>query len=165
MTDIVKKKTDGRGLAAWHPFQALRELFRWDAFREPPPASPLPFRAYSVLDREEFSPRFDVTEQNDAYVFRADVPGVKQEDLEISTIGNRLQIRGKRDAEREERSETAYSYEREFGSFLRSFALPDSADVEHARSQLTDGVLTLVIPKRPGAQSVKIPISTSSAKS
>jgi HSP20 family protein len=87
-----------------------------------------------------------------------------KEDIEISTSGNRLQISGKRDAEKETKFDTVYSYERQYGSFVRIFTLPDGADLEHARSELKDGVLTLAIPKLPRAQARKIPI-TITAKS
>ena len=161
MTEIVKKKNDEQQLAEWHPLRAFRDLFRWDPFREMAPV----FRGFPAFERLEFSPRFDITEEKDAYLFKADVPGVKKEDLEINITGNRVQISGKRDAEKETKSETAYTYEREYGSFVRSFTLPDGADLEHAKSELKDGVLTLVIPKLPGAQAKKIPISTGAAKS
>jgi HSP20 family protein len=156
MTDIVKKQNDGQLSAEWHPLRAIRDLSRWDPFREMAPI----FQGFPAFDRLEFSPQFDVTEEKDSYLFKADVPGVKKEDLEISTTGNRLQISGKRDAEKETKSETIYTYEREYGSFVRSFTLPDGADIEHAKSELKDGVLTLVIPKLPGAQAKKIPVST-----
>jgi HSP20 family protein len=100
-----------------------------------------------------------VTENKEAFLFKADVPGVKKEDLEITASGNRVQISGKRDAEKETKSDTLYTYERQYGSFLRSFTLPEGTDLEHAKSELKDGVLTLVIPKLPGAQAKKIPIS------
>jgi HSP20 family protein len=156
MADIVKKKDNGQQPAEWHPFRAFRDLFRWDPFREMAPI----FQGFPAFDRLEFNPRFDVTEDKDSYLFKADIPGVKKEDLEISTTGNRLQISGKRDAEKETKSETVYTYEREYGSFVRSFTLPDGADLEHAKSELKDGVLTLVIPKLPGAHTKKISIST-----
>jgi HSP20 family protein len=156
MADIATKKNDGRQLAEASPLRAIRDLFRWDPFREMAPI----FRGFPAFDRTEWSPTFDVTEDKDSYLFKADVPGVKKEDLEISTTGNRLQISGKREAEKETKSETVYTFEREFGSFVRSFTLPEGADLEHAKSELKDGVLTLVIPKLSGSQAKKIPIST-----
>lgn len=161
MADIVKKKSEEQQLAQWHPLRAFRDLFRWDPFREIAPV----FRGFPAFDRVEFNPAFDITEDKDAYLFKADVPGVKKEDLEINIAGNRVQVSGKRDAEKESKSETVYTYEREYGSFVRSFTLPEGADLEHAKSELKDGVLTLVIPKLPGAQAKKIPISTDVAKS
>lgn len=139
MADIAKK--NGGQITEYDPFRAMREMLRWDPFREMAPMLPPSFRAF---ERMEWSPSFDVTENKDSYVFKADVPGVKKEDLEITTTGNRIQISGKRDTEHETKTETVYTYERQCGSFLRSFTLPDGADVDHAKTDLKDGVLTLV---------------------
>lgn len=157
MADIVKKN-GGQRLTEWNPLRVMRDWLRWDPFREMAPVFP-------ELERLEWNPSFDVTENKDAFVFKADLPGAKKDDIEISTTGNRLQISGKREAEKETKSETIYTYERQYGSFVRSFTLPEGADLEHAKSELKDGVLTLVVPKLPGAQAKKIPISTAGAKS
>jgi len=152
MADIVKKSTGAT--SEWRPMRAMRDLFRWDPFREMSPF------AASPEEVATFSPSFEVTENKDAYLFKADVPGINKENLEITTTGNRLQISGKRDQDNEIRTDTIYTYERQYGSFCRSFTLPEGADLEHARSELKDGVLTLAVPKKPDAQSKKIAIST-----
>lgn len=151
MSDIVKKT--GNQAIEWDPLRAMREMFRWDPFREMSPLVP-------AFDRMVFNPSFDVTETKDAYEFRADVPGVKQDEIEISATGNRLTISGKRESEQESKTENAYAYERQFGSFSRSFMLPDAADVDHSRSNLENGVLTLIVPKKAVVQAKKIAIST-----
>jgi HSP20 family protein len=158
MTDIVKR--NGGQMTEWDPMRAMREMLRWDPFREMAPI----FSSLPKLEAASFSPSFEVTENKDVYLFKADVPGVKKEDLEISVTGNRLQISGKRDSEQEAKTDTVYTYERHYGSFCRSFTLPDGADLEHARSDLKDGVLTLAVPKKAHAQAKKIAI-TSGAKS
>ncbi len=155
MADIVKK--NGGQLTEWDPFRAMREMLRWDPFREM-----APFPSFKGLEELEWNPSFDVTENKDGYVFKADVPGAKREDLEISTTGNRLQISGKRESEIENKTDTVYTYERRSGTFVRSFTMPDGADVEHAKSDLKDGVLTVVIPKLAEAQTKKIPIAATS---
>lgn len=155
MADIVKKE---QPLTEWNPLRMMREMLRWDPFREMTPM-------FSAFERETFSPHFDVSESKDAYIFKADVPGVKKEDIEVSTTGNRLQITGKRESEQESKTDTFYTYERQYGSFARTFTLPDGAEMDLARSDLKDGVLTLVIPKKPGAQAKKIAISSGTSKS
>jgi HSP20 family protein len=152
MTDIVKK--NGGQVTEWDPFRAMRELMRWDPFREMAPMLP----AFAGFERPGFYPSFDVTETKEGYVFKADVPGVQAKDLEITTTGNRLQINGKRDSEHQSRTDTCYTYERQYGSFSRTFMLPEGADLAHTRSELRDGVLTLVIPKQPSVVSKKIEI-------
>lgn len=159
MADIVKK-TEGL-TTPWDPMRAMRDLLRWDPFREMAPLVP----SFPALERSGFNPSFEVTETKDGYVFKADVPGVKAEEIEIATTGNRLQISGKRESEQESKTDTVYTYERQYGSFSRSFTLPDGADLEHGKSELKDGVLTVVIPKRPGEQTKKIAVSTAAPKS
>lgn len=158
MADIVKKNAGQ--VAEWDPMRTMRELLRWDPFREM-----APFPGFKELGGASFNPSFEVTENKDGYMFKADLPGVKQEDIEISTMGNRLQISGKRDVEHETKDDTIYTYERQYGSFARSFTLPDGADVDHARTDLKDGVLTLVIPKKAGAQQPKKIAISSAPKS
>ena len=159
MTAIVKR-SPGQ-VAEWDPFRMMRDLLRWDPFREMAPAFPVAPGWEAVT----FAPSFDVTENTDAYLFKADVPGVKNEDLEITIAGNRLQIAGKRDSEHETKTDTVYAYERQYGNFTRTFTLPDGADLEAAKSELKDGVLTLVIPKKATAQAKKIAISSGAPKS
>jgi HSP20 family protein len=157
MADIVKK--NGGQMTEWDPMRAMRELMRWDPFREMIPSFP----AFAAV--ESFNPSFDVSETKDGYLFKADVPGVKLENLEITTTGNRLQISGKRESEHESKTDTMYTYERQYGSFSRSFTLPEGANLAHAKSELKDGVLTLMIPKQPGAQPKKIEIAAGGPKS
>ncbi|HWU86553.1 MAG TPA: Hsp20/alpha crystallin family protein [Kofleriaceae bacterium] len=168
MANIVKKNEEQQAVE-WSPLRAMRSMMHWDPFREMSQLTHWdPFRELSrmmPLERAEWSPHFDVTESKDAYTFKVDVPGVKKEDLEISVTGNRIQISGKREAAEETKSDTVYAYERQYGGFVRSFTLPDGADLEHAKSELKEGVLTLVIPKTAAVQPKQISISTSGAKS
>jgi HSP20 family protein len=156
MADIVKK--NGGQMTEWDPMRAMREMLRWDPFREMAPMFP-------AFEPAAFSPSFDITENKDAYLFKADMPGVKKEDIEITTTGNRLQVAGKRDSEHETKTDTVYTYERQFGSFCRAFTLPESADLAHAKSELKDGVLTLAVPKKAGSETKKIAISSEAKKS
>jgi HSP20 family protein len=158
MSDIIKK--NGGQAVEWDPMRAMRELMSWDPFREM-----APFAAFRSHGRFEWNPTFDVTENKESYLFKADVPGVKKEDLEVTISGNRVQVTGKRDSEHETKTDAVYTYERQYGSFSRSFTLPEGADLAHAKSELKDGVLTLVIPKTAAAETKKIPIATAAPKS
>jgi HSP20 family protein len=166
MANIVRRNNEQA--IEWNPLRAMREMMQWDPFREMTSLPRLdPFRELARMmpfDRMEWSPSFDIIENKDSYMFKVDVPGVKKEDLEISVNGNRVQISGKREATEETRTETVYTYERQYGSFCRGFTLPDGADLDHARSELKDGVLTLVIPKLGGTQAKKIAIASGGPK-
>ena len=105
-----------------------------------------------------FTPTFEVFERKDAYVFKGDLPGVKQEDLEITLTENRLTVAGKREAEERKEGERFYAYERTYGAFTRTFTLPEGVDSEHVAADLKDGVLSLVIPKKPEVLPKKITV-------
>jgi HSP20 family protein len=123
------------------PFALARELFAWDPYS----------RAVSA-----FSPSFDVKETAEAFVVRADLPGVEEKDVDVSVHNGVLTITGARQAEERKEGESFYLYERQFGSFSRSFALPDAADAERIDARLTGGVLELNIGKRAEAKPRKI---------
>jgi HSP20 family protein len=135
----------------WDPGSWARELLRWDPFREIVPT--MPGTDFG------FVPAFEVKENQEGYVFKADIPGVPEKDLDITRTGNRLTVSGKRDAEREEKGETFYAMERSYGSFTRAFTLPEGIDGEHIRAELREGVLTLVVPKMPESQPQKISVA------
>ena len=106
----------------------------------------------------DFVPHFDVKETKDAYVISADLPGVKDEDLNVSLNGNLLTISGTREEEHQEAGESYYAMERSHGSFARSFTMPDGVDGDSVTADLKQGVLTVRIPKKPEAQPKRIAI-------
>lgn len=138
------------------PFRFMRDMLAWEPFRDLMPA----WR----LEPPHFIPAFEVKETREAYLFRADLPGVKEEDLDIALTGNRLTIAGKRIAEEEEKNETIFVYERMYGAFTRTFTLPEGIDAEHVRAELKEGVLRVVIPKLPEVQPKKIALGAKAPK-
>jgi HSP20 family protein len=156
----VQKKNGGQpetlARREWEPFRAMRDLLRWDPFREMTP----------IFSGEGpgYEPAFEVKETKDSFVFKADVPGVKEQDLEVTSTGNRLTLSGKRESEKEEKEENYYTYERSYGSFTRSFTLPEQADIVHVHAELKAGELTIVIPKTSAAVAKRIPIAAEKTK-
>jgi HSP20 family protein len=110
-----------------------------------------------------FAPAFEVKETDNAYVFKADLPGVNEKDLEVTLTGDRLTISGKRETEEQKKGETYYVYERNYGAFTRTFTLPDGVDAMHIAADAKDGVLTVMLPKAPEAQPKKIAVATGAA--
>jgi len=110
-----------------------------------------------------FAPSFEVRETKDAYVFKADVPGIPEKDIEIHMTGNVLTISGERKVEVEnvQEGQRFFALERGYGSFSRSFALPDGVDIDHVSAEVKDGVLTLRVPKKPEVQPRRINIGSS----
>jgi HSP20 family protein len=132
-------------VAARDPYSIARELLNWDPFFTARPAS-------------AFSPAFEVKETNEAFVLKADLPGVEEKDLDIAVHNGVLTVSGSRQAEERKEGESFVLYERQYGSFSRSFALPDMADGDRIEAQLTNGVLQLTIAKRAEAKPRKIAI-------
>jgi HSP20 family protein len=97
-------------------------------------------------------PVADVVEGERDYRVTAELPGLSEKDIEISLAGDTLTVKGEKKEEREEKAESRYVSERRFGSFQRSFQLPEDADPEKIEAGFKNGVLTITLPKRPGAQ-------------
>lgn len=144
--------------AEWNPLRMMRELMRWDPFQEMAPM--FPNQGQTGL----FMPDVDIKETNDAYVFNADLPGIKEKDVQVSLTGNRLTLSGKREEEKREERTNYYAFERSYGSFNRSFTLPAGTNPELAKADLKEGVLTITVPKKPEAQAKKIPVGSGSEK-
>jgi HSP20 family protein len=157
MSNVAVQRKDNAETAAvarreWDPFRVMRDMLRWDPFREMAPAL--------SVDVPSYSPAFEVKETKESFVFKADVPGIKEQDIEVNITGNRLTIAGKREAEKEDKGDTFYMYERSYGSFTRTFTLPDQTDGASVKAELKNGELTVVVPKTPAAVAKRIPVAT-----
>jgi HSP20 family protein len=137
--------------STWDPFRIMESMLRWDP-------------SLGSAGSEVFMPKFDVRETKDSYVFTADLPGIKEDALDISLTGNRLTISGKREAEEQVQSDRYHLYERSYGSFSRTFTLPEGIDSEHVNADLKDGVLTLTVAKKPEVQPRRIQLGGSANK-
>jgi HSP20 family protein len=134
--------------ATLEPFRLMRDFMRWD-----------PLRDYDLGVPAAFMPSFDVKETPDAYQFKADIPGILEADLEISLEGTRLTVAGKREEEAGKEGDRIHLSERTHGNFSRTFTLPEDVDGEKVVAELRNGVLTLMVPKRPETRPRKINVS------
>lgn len=112
--------------------------------------------ATSVIPRSETAAetlpfanvRIDWRETPEAHVFRADIPGVRKDEVKVEVEeGNLLRISGQRTREKEEKTDTWHRVERSSGQFLRRFRLPENAKVDQVKASLENGVLTVTVPK------------------
>ena len=92
-------------------------------------------------------PLVDFEENKDEYLVRAELPGMKKEDVKISLVGDRLHISGERTKEKEEKGKTFHRIERAYGKFERVLALPAEVDGAHVRATYKDGILDIRLPK------------------
>jgi len=97
--------------------------------------------------RAQWCPAVDVLETPEAYIFRAELPGVGKDNIEIEVRGNRLSISGERFLESKPQIAAYHSIERAQGFFRRNFTLPGQVDLDHAKARYEDGVLEIYLPK------------------
>lgn len=103
-----------------------------------------------------FVPAVDLAEDNDTVTIKAEVPGLRKEDIKIKVRNGILTLSGEKKFQEEKREDNYYRIERSYGSFARSFTLPSSVDPDGIKANMKDGVLELVIPKKPEAKEKEI---------
>ena len=114
-----------------------------------------PLRKFGGKISEFFSPATDAAAMDDAYVVEVELPGVKEEDIQVEHHGNLLTVKGQKHSSREEKDKTYYYAERTFGAFQRVFRLPADVDEDHIEASAKDGVLTRRLPKWKEAEASK----------
>lgn len=142
-------------LIRWEPLKEIEELFgrSW-----PRPT----IRAGQLLGMGEWNPRVDISEDDGQYLVKADIPGVAKEDIKVTVDNNILTIQGERKQDKEEENKHFHRVERFYGSFIRSFTLPDDADSASLKAAAQEGQLTVTIPKKasaPSASAVQVPVA------
>jgi HSP20 family protein len=163
MADLPVRRGGGSNLQRsreWDPFQRMQELMNWDPFEM---MSPWLAGAGRQVP-STFIPAFEVKETKDSFIFKADLPGVDEKDIEVTLTGDRITVSGKRESEKREESERFYAFERSFGSFSRSFTLPEGVDSNNVQAELKNGVLTLRLAKRPEVQPRRIQVGTGTSE-
>ena len=160
----VKKPTNG-ALRRWEPFDMFETLQQeMERFWHRPFSFPFaPLTAFSQLPTKvgmTFAPRMDVFEKDNTLVFKAELPGLKKEDVQVEISNGNLVITGESKAEKEVKEDAYYRLERSFGSFYRSVPLPFDVTPEQITATLTDGVLQVQITKPVEAKPAvtKIPV-------
>lgn len=138
----------------WDPFAEMQSLF-----------GPLMPRSVGLMsrlsgDREtlEWSPSADISETDKEYLIRAELPGVKKEDVKVNLADGMISIEGERKQEKDEKTEKFHRIERLYGSFSRRFSLPEHIKADAVRSEYKDGVLSVHIPKTEKEKPKQIPV-------
>ena len=120
-----------------------------------------PLRSMGARLAEWIAPASEASSDADAYRIALELPGVAEEDIHLSLDGRVVTVKGEKKTEREERGDTWYFSERQFGAFSRSFRLPPDADEGAVKAALKDGVLTVTVPRRAPAADAprRVPIA------
>jgi HSP20 family protein len=105
-------------------------------------------------------PPMNITQDDDNFYLRAEVPGINPNELSISALRNRVSLAGKREIQREHERVSYHRKERAEGSFNRMVTLPTEVDAEHVEAKYADGILTLTLPKAEEAKPRQITVRT-----
>ena len=146
-------------------------LTKWDPFKELEDVTQRLNRIFGrslvsaekegeIIKAADWTPVVDVSETEEAYVIKAEIPEVKKEDVKVTLQDGMLTLQGERKQEKEEKGKRFHRIERSYGSFMRSFEVPDNVDEAKLRADFKDGVLTVLLPKtekaKPKAIEVKV---------
>ncbi|QCD84401.1 18.5 kDa class I heat shock protein-like [Vigna unguiculata] len=148
---LIPSLFGGRRSNVFDPFS----INVWDPFKE------FPFPESARENSAFVSTRVDWKETPEAHVFRADIPGLKKEEVKVEIEDdNVLQISGGRNVEKEDKNDRWHRVERSSGKFLRRFRLPENAKVEKVKASMENGVLTVTVPKeeikKPEVKAIEI---------
>ncbi len=155
-------------LEKWSPFTSLeRWEERWDPFRWISQVQreinrlfeeAFPERELEPISLKRWYPKLDMVETKDEIIVRADLPGVKQSDIDVSVSNGNLVIRGERKEEKEIKEENYYRREREYGAFRRTIPLPSGVNAEQIKATYQNGVLEVKFPKPEEAKAKQVKI-------
>ena len=107
-----------------------------------------PLSGETEVSTRSWAPPVDIYETEDAIVLKAELPGMDPNDVEVRVEDNTLYLKGERKYEKEVKEQNYHRVERSYGSFARSFSLPNSISTDKVRAEFKDGLLTLTMPKR-----------------
>ncbi len=149
----------------------MTALMRWDPFRELEEMSDRLNRMFArpatrtngkeTMVVADWTPTVDISETDGEYQIKAEIPDVKKEDVKVTLEDGVLTIQGERKQEKEEKGKKYHRIERSYGSFVRSFSLPDVIDEEKVKAEFKDGVLSLHLPKSEKAKPKAIEVQVS----
>ena len=149
-------------------------LTRWEPYRELATLQDRLSRAFGSTfgrpDRDDevimaaWAPPVDITEEKDRIVITAELPGFKENQIEIQSENGMLTLRGERKFEKESDGKSYHRVERSYGQFVRSFSLPNNVDRERIKADFSDGLLKIELPKREDAKPRTIKISAGSGE-
>ena len=147
-------------------------LVKWDPFRELEDVTNRLNRIFgqslarsesgqNMLAVADWAPSVDISETDSAYLIKGEIPGVKKEDVKVTIQDGMLTIQGERKQEKEEKGKKFHRIERSYGSFVRSFRVPDDADENSVKAEFKDGMLNVTLAKSAKAKPKAIEVSVS----
>ncbi len=141
-------------LIKWEPIREFEDLF--DRYTRAMGLSAN--RGQELVSKGDWLPRVDISETDDEFLIKAEIPEVRKEDVKVHIDNGILTIQGERKQEKDERKEKFHRVERYYGSFVRSFTLPDNVDDAAIKASFKDGMLNLSLPKSAVAKPKSIEV-------
>jgi HSP20 family protein len=143
-------------LTKWNPLRELEEIqSRLSSLFG---RTPLRGLGEETMTVSEWTPLVDITEDEKEYLIKAELPEVKKEDVKVTVENGTLSITGERKVEKEEKGKKYHRVERAYGSFMRSFTLPEGTTGDKVSAEFTDGVLKVHLPKSEEAKPKSIDV-------
>jgi HSP20 family protein len=138
-------------LVKWDPFVELEDVSKHlnRIFNKFPARSEA---SRELLTTADWAPNVDITETDSAYLIKGEIPGVNKEDIKVNIENGMLTMSGERKQEKEEKNKKYHRIERSYGSFMRSFRLPDNVDESAVKAEFKDGMLNVTLPKSTQAK-------------
>jgi len=118
-----------------------------------------PFGSLLPETRESWIPSVDILEKDGNLILRAELPGMTEKQIELKLEGDTLTLKGERKMDNEDKKSNYHRVESFYGSFTRSFRLPETVDAEKINAEYKNGVLTITVPKKPEVKPREIPVS------
>jgi len=118
-----------------------------------------PFSSSFQNSRETYSPAVDILEKDGDLILRAELPGMTEKQIELKVEGNTLTLKGERKMENEDKKSNYHRVESFYGSFMRTFRLPDTVSMDKISADYKNGVLTITLPQKPEVKPREIPVS------
>jgi HSP20 family protein len=148
------------GLAKWNPFREMEDLHNrlfslWN------PSARRANGEEEAMTLSEWSPLVDIVEDKQEYLIKAELPEVKKDDIHVTVEKGVLTIKGERKFEKEVKDQRYHRVERSYGTFVRTFSLPDDADGAKVRADFKDGLLTVRLAKSETAKPKQIEVKVS----
>ena len=138
-------------LAQWNPFREMDELLR---------GARTGLSRYEGATPADFAPAVDITEKDKEYLVKAQLPGVRKEDVRIELLNGVLTVSGERKFEKEDKDEKHHRIESAYGSFVRSFVVPEDVLADKIAADYKDGILFVHLPKtdikKPATKTIKV---------
>ena len=147
-------------LIKWNPFSELEDISsRLNQIFGRSAASAT--AGHEMMKVADWAPSVDISETDQAFLIKAEMPGVKKEDVKVTVDNGVLTIQGERKMEKEEKGKTFHRIERSYGSFVRSFRVPAGVDDSKAKAEFKDGMINVTLPKSEKAKSKSVEIAVS----